>query len=60
MKNELYEALQGHGIKYIDVSTRAVSIYATDRDEPHVFPLEPDTKFEDLVNNIKQHLRNRT
>ena len=60
LKNELYEALEGHGVKYIDVSTRAVQVYATDREEAHVFPLDSDTEFETLVNNIKQHLRNRT
>lgn len=60
LKDDLYEALQGHGVKYIDVNTRSVEVYATDRDEAHVFALAPDTKFDELVFNIKQHLRNRT
>ena len=60
LKDELYEALEGHGVKYIDVSTRAVQVYATDREEAHAYPLTPDTDFDDLVKNIKQHLRNRT
>lgn len=60
LKEELYEALEGHGVKYIDTNTRSVEVYATDREDAHVFALEPDTTLEDLVSNIKQHLRNRT
>lgn len=59
VRNELYDELAGSGIKYMDVTNKALTIYTAD-DGVHLFPLDRYKDRADLIKNVKQYFRNRT
>ena len=70
-KEEIYEVVKGHGVKYIDVDRNAVvngvpsvevKVYATDRTEAHEFTFAKANAMsaERIGKVITSYLRNRT
>lgn len=70
-KDELYNGLQGHGVKYITVDRDAeisgapathVVVFATDRSAPHEFSFAKANQMtaEHMAKVIVSYLRNRT
>lgn len=70
-KDTIYEALKGHGVKYITVERNAdikgspathVMVFATDRSAPHEFTFAKANLMsaEHIAAVIKSYLRNRT
>lgn len=70
-KDDLYEGLKGHGVKYIDVDREAtingvpatsVRVFATDRSAPHEFSFAKANLMtaEHMAKVIQSYLRNRT
>jgi len=70
-KDTIYNALEGHGVKYITVDREAeikgapaihVTVFATDRSAPHEFSFAKANLMdaEHIAAVIKSYLRNRT
>lgn len=70
-KETIYKALEGHGVKYIDVDRDAnvngldatlIKVYATDREQAHEFSFAKANHMdaEHMATVIKSYLRNRT
>lgn len=70
-KEEIYEVVRGHGVKYIDVDRDAVihgvpsvevKVFATDRTEAHEFTFAKANAMsaEHIGKVITSYLRNRT
>lgn len=70
-KEEVYEAVKGHGVKYIDVDREAVvngvpsvlvKVFATDRTDAHEFTFAKANAMsaEHIGKVITSYLRNRT
>lgn len=70
-KEEVYEAVKGHGVKYIDVDREAVvngvpsvlvKVFATDRTDAHEFTFAKANQMsaEHIGKVITSYLRNRT
>lgn len=69
MKEELYKALEGHGVKYLSVNkdasvhgepSVAVSVYYNDSKHEFTFAKDRKITVDEMAGIIKSYLRNRT